>query len=382
MSSKKVTKSIKKRKSTTEEFQNKVQAALEILAKFGECVKVDTSQMKFHPEEGDCEKLFAQYMKKMKIINLTYSSSKSMATVGGRMLYSAICKQIDLIPNFNASGCYLWYHDWEEDRPRCFHGDFMFKRVNEIEMPPTSEAGVQALKEGRGVLSNGRMNKQVVKIVQEHYVLCAEDAHQRFGQCSPRSCGLNFSDEKKALLAMQNAIETTKAVFPKAKVGNMLFILGQCECNYGGKQTIGKQLPKITPFSISGVEGIDVQDVNRVQAAAVTFPAVFVFQCCNYQYNLRRNNGKFCEMKISLPDMLQCLTLVRKFWNECMGNNIPIQFSQFKWNQSFQVKNTMLPNIEEDSDMNPFGTIEEPTPSKKKKTILESSSEEEDEDED
>ncbi|QSV39484.1 DBP [Bovine adenovirus 7] len=381
MSSKKATKS-KKSKSATEEMQNKIQAALEIVAKFGDYVKIDTSQMKFHPEEGDCEKLFSQYLKKNKVVNLTYSTPKSMSVVGGRMLYSAICNQIDLLPNFNASGCYLWYHDWEDNKARCFHGDLMTKKLNEIEMSPTSDAGVQALKEGKGVLCNGKMNKQVVKIIQENYVVCSEDSNQRFGQCSSKSCGLNFSDESKALVAMRNAVETTKAVFPKARVGNMLFILGQCECNYGGKQTIGKQLPKLTPYTITGVEGLDVNDVSKVQAASITFPAVFVFQCCNYQYSGKRNTGKICEMKISLPDMLQCLTLVRRFWLECMGTSIPIQFTQFKWSQMFQVKNTVLPNIEEDCETNPFGDIEEPPPAKRRKTVIDTSSEEEDDEED
>ena len=378
MSTKKGTKLIRKGRSENEETQQKIQAALEILSKFGEYVKVETSQMKFHPEEGDCEKLFSQYLKKHKTINLTYSNFKSMGIVGGRMLYSAICKQIGLMPNFNVTGCYLWYHDWD-DKPRCFHGDIMFKKVNEIEMSPTSEMGVQALKEGRGVLCNGKMNKQVVKVVQENFIMCQEDSQQRFGQCSTRSCGLNFSDEKKALIAMQNAFQTTRAVFPNAKIGNMLFILGQCECNYGGKLVIGKQLPKITAYSITGVEGIDAQDVSKVQAAAVMYPAVFVFQCCNFQFTSKRNTTKFCEMKISVPDMLQCLTLVRKFWFECMGTPLPINFPQFKWNQSFQVKNTVLPSIEEDVETNPFGEVEEP-PKKKKRTVLESSSEEDDED--
>ncbi|ASU50644.1 DNA binding protein [Odocoileus adenovirus 1] len=383
MSARKGSKSSKKGRSEIDEMQQKMQAALEILAKFGDFVKVDTTQMKFNPEEGDCEKLFSQYLKKMKTINLIYSTTKSMGVVGGRMLYSAICKQVSLNPNFNASGCYLWYNDWSETRTRCFHGDFMFKKVNEIEMAPTSDMGAQALKEGRGIICSGRMNKQVVKVIQENYVICAEDAQQRFGQCSSKSCGLNFSDEKKALTAMQNALETTKAVFPNAKVGNMLFILGQCECNYGGKIITGKQLPKITAYSITGLEGIDVQDVPKVQAAAILHPVVFVFQCCNYQYSNKRNSGRFCEMKISLPDLLQCLTLVRKFWFECMGMPLPIQFPQFKWSQCFQVKNTVLPMIEEDVEANPFGDIEEPPqPSqKKRRTILDSSSEDEEEEE-
>ncbi|AFV70644.1 DBP [Bovine adenovirus 6] len=378
MSTKKGTKLARKGRSENEETQQKIQAALEILSKFGEYVKVDTSQMKFHPEEGDCEKLFSQYLKKNKTINLTYSNFKSLGVVGGRMLYGAICKQIGLVPNFNVTGCYLWYHDWDE-KARCFHGDHMFKRINEIEMSPTSEMGVQALKEGRGVLCSGKMNKQVVKIVQENYVMCSEDAQQRFGQLSPRSCGLNFSDEKKALMAMQNAFHTTKAVFPNAKIGNMLFILGQCECNYGGKHVIGKQLPKLTAYSITGVEGIDAQEVSKVQAAAVSYPAVFVFQCCNFQFTSKRST-KFCEMKISVPDMLQCLTLVRKFWFECMGTSLPIHFPQFKWNQCFQVKNTLLPSIEEDVEANPFGELEDPPQKKKKRTVLESSSEEDEED--
>lgn len=327
--------------------------------------------MTFHPEDGDCEKLFGLYLKKRKNFSATYSTNKSINSVGGRILYAAICNSVGLNPNFNATGCFIWHHNWG-DKPRCFHGEKMHQKVNEIEMSPTSDAGIQALKEGRGIIVSNKYNKQMVKVTQPNYMFCCEDGG-KFGQTSSRSCGLSFTDGNKALIALKNAIGTAEAVFPKAaSLSSVLFILGNCDCTYTGKIIMGKQLPKMTPFTIPGTEGLDDLDIGKVQSVAVKYPATFVFQCANAQLGTKRNCGaRFCEFKISHTDMIQVLCKVKKLWYEVFNETMSLQFPKFKWDPCFQVKNAILPEIEENMDESPFGEIIPPLPKKRK--IIESS---------
>lgn len=344
-----------------------LQSALEICFKFGEHTKVETKDFSFHPNDPCLEKVFAQHLKKTKHVPL-YSTQKSMSIVGGRMLYTAICCEVGLMPHFNTSGCALWQHGWK-DGLRCYHSEKMIPRENVIEMSPSSEAGMTALKDGKGILCSNKWGKQVVKIVQENSFICAEDNNQtRFGQFSSSSCGLNFTDGEKAKTGMKNAVEYTAAVFPKTDMKHLLFIVTACECNYGASVTLGKQIPKMTPFIISGVENLNPSDVDPIKAIAVRYPAVFVFQCCNFQGPKRHTGSKSCEFKISYPDLMFCLITARQLWTEVMQSVMPIQFNTFKWEAALQVKNAILPSANACHDPNPFGDV--PPPHKKKRVEI------------
>ncbi|AII22573.1 DBP [Lizard adenovirus 2] len=358
-----------------EEVEAKIQIALETLHKIGSALKVDTSTFTFHPDQPECDKLFAAYYKKQKHAP-TYSSTKTITYVGGRILYTAVCNHAKLVPQCNTSGCVLWDHGWGSNL-KCYHGEVMCRKKNEIEMAVTSEAGSTALKEGRGIVEMNRFNRQVVKIVQENFVICMEDANQRFNQPSASSCGLSFTDLEKARVAMENSKGLTEQMFPNAKMGALLFMPVHCECNPGGKMLLGRQIAKITPFSLSGTEGLKEADVSPIQAVSVRHPAVFVFQCCNAS----GGKGKAgCDFKLSHPDLLQILNMVRKMWLEVMGSSLPITFPRFKWHQSLRVQSALLPEGPVNEEENPFGIDEEqeeeeeavppsPPPKKRVKTV-------------
>lgn len=377
MSASKTPVTSKKVKKTNSDSKNdgKFQAALDIITKLGDYVKVDVAGCTFHPNENTLEKIMSQVLKKSKHVPL-YSNNKSMAIVAGRFLYAAISKEVGLEPNFNATGCALWVHDWV-DSPRCYHGMKMILRENVVEMPPTSEAGMTALKDGKGILCSNKWGKQVVKIVQEHSMICPEDnTQQRFGQNSNNSCGMSFSDGKKAQIALRNSVEYTSAIFPRTDMKHCIFIVENCECNYANRSILGRQISKMTPFALSGVDNLPVEDLDPVKAIAVHFPAIFVFQCCNFSGGKR---VKSCEFKISFPDLIQAMLLAKNLWYEVFKNSMPISFPHFKWDHSKQVKNAMLPCAEICNDENPFGEV---PLSRKRKVVEIISDEDEDEEED
>lgn len=337
------------------DVEGKIQSAIEVLHKLGGALKVDTVSFTFHPEQPECDKLFSAYFKKQKY-SPTYSNVKTIGAVGGKILYTAVAKHCGLQTAANTSGCSLWYHRWS-DTLKCYHGEVMCKKKNEIEMPTTSEAGAAALKEGRGIVETNRWGKPVVKIVQDKFVSCMEDMHQKGSQYSATSCGLTFTDHEKARMAMWNSESLTGSVFPNAKMEGCLFMPVYCECNPCGKIIMGRQLCKAVPFALSGTEGLKETDLSPMQAISVKYPAVFVFQCCNSSGGKGRGNS--CDFKISYPDLLQVLVMVRKMWTEIMGAPMSITFPRFKWSRSLRVQSALLPEGSIDEEQNPFGIEEE-----------------------
>ncbi|UJZ92514.1 DNA-binding protein [Barthadenovirus sternae] len=375
--SKKPVTSKKVKKTSDSDNDAKFQAAVDIIMKIGDFVKVDVTGCTFHPNENVLEKIFSQVLKKSKHVPL-YSNNKTMAIVGGRFLYAAISHEVELAPNFNMSGCALWVHDWD-DTPRCYHGTKMLMRDNVLEMPPTSEAGMSALKDGRGILCANKWGKQVVKIVQENSMICPEDnMQQRFGQNSNNSCGMSFSDGKKAQIALRNSIEFTSAIFPKTDMKHCLLIVENCECNYANRAILGRQIAKMIPFALTGVDNVSVEDLDPVKSVAVHYPAVFVYQCCNFSGGKRGGNVKSCEFKISFPDVIQAMILARNLWYDVFKKQMPISFPHFKWDPAKQVKNAVLPSAEVCMDECPFGDI----PIAKKRKVVEVISDEDDDEED
>ncbi|AIZ35775.1 DNA-binding protein [Psittacine adenovirus 3] len=341
---------------TAEEAELHLQEALDICAKFADHYKIVLSNFSFSPEDTSLEKIVGAAMRKTKY-NPLYSNIRSMHKVGARMLYAAISQAANLEPKFNVSGCSLWVHGWDK-QVRCYHGSIMAMKENTVELAPSSEAGVTALKEGRGVLTTGKWGRQAVKVCNPHYAVCTEDLDQRCGSYCNSSCGLSFTDAHKAITALKNYNALTAVLFPKQKADHFMLILDACDCTYGNKSVLGRQIPRMTPFSVTGLNDISPQALESTKKPFAKYPAVMVFQCCNYN----QKKGSTCDIKISSPDLLFLLTLVRACWKEVMNTAMPIRFQHFKWSPEKQVKNVLLPDAISCMDDLPFG--EAPSPKK------------------
>lgn len=351
-----------------------MQMALELCHKLGEHTKVDTQDFDMGPYDQTLWRIFGVYNKRNKTSQL-YSAARSINQVGGRLLYTAICCKVGLKPAFNTSGCVLWEHQWgvgAEGKVRCLHGDVMPRKENAVELTPSSEAGMNALKEGKGVLTTNRWGRQSVRVMQDAAAVCVEDLTQKFGNFSKASCGMIFSDSNKARTAMRNAIATTQVAFPGAKNDHLLFMPVCCECNYGGKSCLGRQVCKMTPFSLPGLDNVQASDVEASRAPFLKDPAVFVFQCCNFSGS-KRGSVKSCDFKISYCDLLSCMSSARRLWQEVFGEPMPVQFPVLKWTADLQVKNANIPDVGICNDANPFGNV--PLPSAKKDEVVLSSDE-------
>lgn len=359
-----------------------MQKALEMCHRLGEALKVDTNEFDMNPFDQTLCRIFAAYARKQRM-NTIYSSPRTINLLGGRLLYAAICESAGLSPTFSASGCALWEHQWSDTGVRCFHGDVMLKKENVTDLTPNSEAGANALREGRGLLSTNKWGKQSVRIEQEASVVCSQDGLQKFGNFSRQSCGLLFTDSNKAKTAMGNAIMVTQVAFPGANTEHLLFIPTQCECNYGGKSCLGRQLCRITPFAMPGLDNIQAEDVDAKRVPFVKNPAVFVFQCCNYGGN-KRSAVRSCDFKISYCDLLNVLGQARRLWQSVFAESMSLNFPILKWGPEMQVKNATLPEVSVCPDANPFGDIPPRSANRKdaRHATVISSGDEEDEEED
>nr|QLI47679.1 MAG: DNA-binding protein [Adenoviridae sp.] len=339
---------------SAEEAELHFQEALDICSKFADHFKLTLSNFSFSPEDPSLEKIISAAMRKAKY-NPMYSNVRSMHKVGARMLYAAVSQACNLVPKFNASGCALWVHGWDKQL-RCYHGSLMSLKENVIELAPSSEAGVAALKDGRGVLTTGKWGRQVVKVCNPNYAVCSEDVDQRCGLYCNSSCGLSFTDASKALTAQKNYNALSAALFPKQKGDHFMLILDACDCTYGNKSVLGRQIPRMTPFTVTGLDNVNYQALEHTKRPFAKFPAVMVFQCCNYS----QKKGNTCDIKISSPDMLFLLTLVRSCWKEVMGTSMPIRFQHFRWGPEKQVRNILLPDATCCLDDSPFGEVPSP----------------------
>nr|QPN96219.1 DBP [Bearded dragon adenovirus 1] len=368
--------------------QRKIQKALECLNKIGRHLAIPTDGFTFHPESNECEKLFLGFFRKNKP-TLNYSTPSSVGAVGGRMLWAAVCRHVGLEPNFNATGCSLWRHQWKGLNIKCFHGVEMPFTENSLEMNPTSEAAINAMKEGKGTMAHNRWGRAVVRVPRPDFCQCFADLNSKFNMSAPDSCGLCFSSGEKAAMAMKNAEATVKAVFPKSKSEGKILIPVYCFCNAAGKKLQGRQLPRITPFALSGADNLSVRDLSAAQAASVKHPAVFVFQCCNHA-GFRSKSG--CDFKISFTDLMVTLCLVRNLWQGVFKSEMPIVFGTFRWNAALRNCSFPLPPSIVCEDASPFGDgsdseeeKEKPGPSKKAtkrpRVVIEEEQEEEEEEE-
>lgn len=345
----------------------------DIVQKFAAYQRVDANG-----ESSDVviQRVFGSYIKKQKQITM-YSSMRSIIICGARFLTAAINESIGKHSTHNMTGCVLWDHQWSGGKARCLHGDVMPRKENVVDLAPTSEGGMTALRDGKGVLNSNKWGRQMVRIIQENAVVCSEDAAQgKYGTFGNSSCGMLFSDSAKAISAMHNAQEVISAMFPQAKASDIIIIPVACECNYGGKQTLGRQLCKMTPFGIPGLENMDYRETEPSRAPFVKHPNVFVFQCCNYA-GARRGSAKSCDFKISLPDLVYALASARTIWRDVMGNSMPLRIPLFRWTPDMQVRNTSIPEIIRCDDDDPFGTACDMERRAKKKRITREISDEE-----
>lgn len=340
-----------------------MQLGLDLCHKLGAFCKVDTTDFNMSPFDQTLMRIFGAYAKRARPSAL-YSNFRTVNMVGGRILFAAICCKAQVKTPFNASGCSLWNHQWacdgEDDdqaKVRCFHGDLMLRKENVMELLPSSEAGISALRDGKGTLSTNRWGKQSVRVKQETAAVCCCDNAQKFGNFSKSSCGLNFTDSAKACMAMRNACGSTEVMFPgAANASHLLFMPLQCECNYGGKSCMGRQVCKLTPFSVPGLENLAATEVDALHAPFVRNPAVFVFQCCNFTTS-KRSNQKSCDFKLSHLDLLGALATARKLWSLTFNESMPITFEVFKWGPEKRVKNAALPEFGICLDAKPFGDL-------------------------
>lgn len=351
------------------ELMPKAQEASNKLQKLANYLKIDIGSFQFLPDDNPCEKLVSTYMKTKKI-STCFSNLKTIQVVGGRVLYGVICDSTGMEANFNAYGLMLWRHGWDVD-VKCWHGEPLHQKVNEIDLAGTSENGMNAMKEGKGVVTVNKYGRSVVRITQEHAGCCFEDKNMKFGQNAGNSCGLSFSDTCKAKIAMNHAGQYGGCIFPNAKnqMLEYLIVPASCMCNYGGRTIMGRQLCKVTPYTLSGAEGLNPSGMSAEQGVSCKFPAVMVFQCCNTGSRRGTDAPKQCEFKISFTDLMTAVMLVKVLWKECFGANVKLNFPVFKWKPEYRVRSAMLPvcPVAVDQDENPFGLETEEEHTQKRK---------------
>lgn len=386
---------------TKKVIESKIQLAMEKLHVLANHTKTDTAGATFLPHDNPCEKIMASFMKNKKL-QLCYSTVKTVQIVAGRMLYALITEHVGLTSSFNVLGLWLWKHGWD-DVPRCWHGEEMIYKVNEIDMPGTSEGGMNALKGGTGAVTLNKWGKSVVRVTQRNYCVCVTDRDLKHGQNSTESCGLSFTDGKKALCALKHAINYGLSIFPnasKSSLSAVVVVPAACFCNYADKTVMGKQMIKTTPFVVNGAEGINPECLSAEQRVACQFPAVLVFQCCNL--GKKPNEGpKPCEFKISYSDLMTAVVMTKTLWYDCFNKFPKLTIPRFAWGPQFKVKNALLPSGPiAINDEDPFGldtesggeeleevvtqkrkmepSIEKEKKKKKRKIILESTDEDSD----
>lgn len=365
------TSTLKSREKALNELMPRAQDASNKLQKVANYLKIELGNFQFLPEDNPCEKLISNYLKTKKL-STCFSSMKTIQVVGARVLYGMVCNSAGMVANFNAYGLMLWRHGWQANA-KCWHGEPLYERVNEIDLPGTSENGMNAMKDGKGVVTVNKYGRSVVRITQDHAGCCFEDKNMKFGQNAPNSCGATYSDTGKAKLAMKHAAEYGACIFPNARkqMAEYLIVPSSCMCNYGGKSIMGKQLCRITPYTLSGAEGINPEGVSPEQSVSCRFPAVFVFQCCNTGARRGTDTPKQCEFKVSYPDLMSATMLVKMLWNECFNESVKLNFPVFKWKNEYKVRTAMLPvcPVIADEDDNPFGLDDDDEQNGKKRAV-------------
>nr|APD78437.1 DNA-binding protein [Simian adenovirus 13] len=347
---------------------------MEFMVMLMERYKVDKelrSSFKFLPEQGEVYRKICQAWmnEEYKHNTLTFTSHKSFISLMGRFLmaYVQVYAGVDS-KLWEPTGCVAWEHQCTEveGELKCLHGLTMIVKEQIIEMDVTSENGQRALKEtpAKAKIVQNRWGRSVVQVRNEDARCCMFDAGCSPNNFSNKSCGLFYSEGTKAQIAFRQIAAFMQACYPHMVKGSKHLLMPiRCNCftrpemSRGGRQTC-----KITPFALN-VENIHLEDLvdfgyhDRAMLASVNNPSVLVFQCANALHrNSKANNQANCDFKISAPDVIGALQLVRQFWQDHLPDTpLPkMVVPEFKWHPKYQYRNLTLPAAHVDFEMNPF----------------------------
>ncbi|APG53806.1 DBP [simian adenovirus 55] len=303
-----------------------------------------------------------------KYCPLTFTTNKTFGTMMGRFLHAFVNQYAGIVSEkWEPTGCVVWEHRCTESdgELRCLHGLSMITKEQLVEMDVTSETGQRALKDSpaRAKIVQNRWGRNVVQLRNEDARCCMHDASCGNNVFSSKSCGMFFSEGAKAQQAFKQFEAFMAAAYPHMDKGHKHLLMPlRCECNYLGDAVprAGRQVCKMTPFSLSHAEDMDTDEVtDPVLRASLRYPTLMVFQCANPVYrNTRASNQINCDFKISAPDVLLALQLTRQLWHDNFNyQETPVPklvLPEFKWHARYQYKNITLPTAHVDAVLNPF----------------------------
>ncbi|ALE30471.1 DBP [Simian adenovirus 17] len=327
----------------------------------------EKAAFKFLPEQSNVyRKICKTWLnEEHRGLQLTFTSQKTFVEMMGRFLRSYVETYAGVKPQqLEPTGCAVWLHGCtdQEGVLRCYHGLEMIQKEQLVEMDVGSENGQRALKEhpGKTKVVQNRWGRSVVQLKNDDARCCVEDVSCGNNVFSPKSCGLFFTEGTKAQTAFKQMEAFMQADYPKMQHGQKrLLIAMRCDClnQPSGVPVLGRQLCKMTAFALSNAETLRGDEVtDKTALASIHHPSVLVFQCANPVYrNSRGSQGPNCDFKISAPDLLGALQLVRKLWGENVEGPLPkLLIPEFKWNPRLQYRNVSLPTSHGDEEAEPF----------------------------
>lgn len=358
----------KKAKAVSEPIpseEQKWQEVMEVALKFMTPLKVDTKSLTMLMDNPtfECFKKACQaWLNDRKLMpSFTFTTQKSFVSAMARFVFDFTIKYCKLRGknHFNVSGASVWEHNCltEPGVLRCLHGNVMLQKEQIVEMAVTSENGQRALKENpqKAKITVNNWGRNVVQLKNSDAVVCCNDANSQTGSFSAKSCGLMFTEASKAIQAFEQIMAYQAACYPKMPGARTRLLMPvKCDCNYlsGAVPMLGRQICKMTPFSLNSASGIEETLVSDpTMLASIQHPSVLVFQCCNPVYKSTRASAqKNCDFKISAPDFMGALQLAKQFWNSFFDTPPTLTIPEFKWSTQYQYQNSILPTPFADPD--------------------------------
>lgn len=349
-------------KITKKPAEHSWQTAMDIAVALLQPLKVDIKNLTLLCDVGTLEcfrKACQVWLNEKKIhVNLTFSTQKSFTILMGRFLFDFVIKKSNMKTGLNLTSCVIWKHNCLEDNLlKCLHGSAMINKEHIIEMDVASENGQKALKENpeKTKITTNKWGKNIVQIKNSDAACCFYDANSPSGMFNTKSCGLFYSESKKALQAFKQIMAFQKATYPKMKNADTHLLMPiKCECNYfGGAPFQGRQMCKITPFTLTASGSFDESSytLNASLLASINNPAVLVFQCCNPVFRATKaSSQRNCDFKISAPDVIGALQLAKQLWISVFKEPPPVCVPEFKWLPCYQYQHSILPSVYGDTD--------------------------------
>lgn len=292
---------------------------MELAASFSATIgcQVDIS---IEPNAEYWSKLAENFIKKRRPeLSLTISNLKSVCNFTGRLFASYVYNECQLVEYIELLGVNIWFHHWEDNELRCFHGLKMLSKPITYNLTPNSDEANRAIATGEGKMEKGK-----IKLTNYGNIVCPEDINVQWPIIhASTSCGVNFGNKDKAKAAFKHNIEWTAAMFPNAnknEIMQKMIIVTKCFCNFGTDNIqLGRQMCKMTAFEIPGAADIDPATNNPMMLATQQYKHTFVFQCCNpvtYKKAAKiTDNQKHCDFKLSMLDIRQCMKVSKEIWN-------------------------------------------------------------------